>query len=147
MLRSVCMARTSVILPWQSTSLANGMVFSLGVDSAGVLFAGTNAAGAQVSTDHGTTWSVLQAGIEGANKFGYGVWINPNDGRKIFVSSEFGYGMQIVVDPMQVRSPSIRTTRVWFMLLRRRESFGVRMAARTGAPQTSGCLTVLSVLL
>jgi photosystem II stability/assembly factor-like uncharacterized protein len=78
---------------WQSTSLSNGMVFSLAVDSAGVLYAGTNAAGAQASGDHGTTWSVLDTGSDGVSKFAYGIWISPNDGRKIFVSSELGYGM------------------------------------------------------
>ncbi len=77
---------------WQSTSLLNGMVFSLAVDSAGVLYAGTNAAGAQASRDRGATWSVLDAGLDGVNKFGYGVWIDPSDGRKMFVSSELGYG-------------------------------------------------------
>ncbi len=78
---------------WQSTGLSNGMVWSLAVNSAGALFAGTNAAGAQVSRDRGATWTILHAGIDAANKFGYGIWIDPNNGQKMFVSSEFGYGM------------------------------------------------------
>jgi uncharacterized protein (TIGR03437 family) len=77
---------------WQSTGISNGMVWSLALDSAGALYAGTNAVGAQVSRDRGATWTVLQTGIDGANKFAYGVWIDPGNGRKILVSSELGYG-------------------------------------------------------
>jgi photosystem II stability/assembly factor-like uncharacterized protein len=62
-------------------------------DSAGVLWAGTNAAGAQVSRDHGETWAVLDIGIASASKFAYGIWIDPGNGQKIFASSPAGYGL------------------------------------------------------
>ena len=75
---------------WQSTGLSDGMVLSLAVDSAGALYAGTNFAGGQVSRDLGATWTVLHAGIDGVNKFGYGVWIDPSNGQKMFVGSERG---------------------------------------------------------
>jgi photosystem II stability/assembly factor-like uncharacterized protein len=78
---------------WQSTGLSNGMVWSLALDSAGALYAGTNAAGAQASRDRGATWTMLRAGIDAANKFGNGVWIDPSNSQKIFVSSETPYGM------------------------------------------------------
>ncbi len=78
---------------WESTGLSNGMVWSLAVDSAGALYAGTNAAGAQVSRDRGATWTILHAGIDAVNKFGYGIWIDSSNGQKMFVSSEVGYGM------------------------------------------------------
>ena len=78
---------------WQPTRISNGMVWSLAVDSAGVLYAGTNAAGAQASRDRGATWTILHASIEAANKFSYGIWVDPNNGQKMFVSSEDGYGM------------------------------------------------------
>jgi uncharacterized protein (TIGR03437 family) len=78
---------------WQSTGLSNGMVWSLALDSAGALYAGTNAAGAQVSRDRGATWTVLPVGIDAAHKDGYGIWIDPGNGQKMFVSSELGYGM------------------------------------------------------
>src|SRR4029077_3210571 len=78
---------------WQSTHLSNGIVWSLAVDSAGALYAGTNGAGAQVSRDRGATWTILHTGIDAANKVGYGVWIDPSNGQKMFVSSELGYGM------------------------------------------------------
>ncbi len=77
---------------WQSTGISSGMVWSLALDSAGALYAGTNGAGAQVSHDHGATWTVLHTGIDAANKTGYGIWIDPGNGRKMFVSSEVGYG-------------------------------------------------------
>jgi uncharacterized protein (TIGR03437 family) len=64
------------------------------MSSAGLLYAGTSSAGGQVSPDGGATWTLLRAGIEDANRFGYGVWIDPGNGAKIFFSSEFGYGMQ-----------------------------------------------------
>ena len=31
--------------------------------------------------------------LTAANKFGYGIWIDPSNGQKMFVSSEVGYGM------------------------------------------------------
>jgi uncharacterized protein (TIGR03437 family) len=34
----------------------------------------------------------LNTGIDASNKFGYGIWIDPSNGRKMFVSSELGYG-------------------------------------------------------
>jgi uncharacterized protein (TIGR03437 family) len=80
-------------ITWHSTGLANGMVWSLAMDSAGALYGGTNAAGAQVSRDRGATWTLLHAGIDAVNKPGYGIWIHPANGQKIFVSSELGYGM------------------------------------------------------
>ena len=78
---------------WHSTGLANGMVWSLAMDSAGALYTGTNAAGAQVSRDRGATWTLLHTGIDAVNKLGYGIWIGPGNSQKIFVSSELGYGM------------------------------------------------------
>jgi uncharacterized protein (TIGR03437 family) len=78
---------------WQSTSLSDGMVSALAFDSAGLLYAGTNSAGAQISRDLGATWTVLQTGIHDAYKDVYGVWIDPSNGEKLFVSSEDGYGM------------------------------------------------------
>jgi uncharacterized protein (TIGR03437 family) len=77
---------------WQPTGISSGMVWSLALDSTGALFAGTNAAGAQVSRDRGATWTVLDTGIDAANKFGYGIWIDPGNSRKMLVSSELGYG-------------------------------------------------------
>jgi photosystem II stability/assembly factor-like uncharacterized protein len=77
---------------WQSTGISSGMVWSLALDSTGALYAGTNGAGAQVSHDRGATWTVLNTGIDASNKFGYGIWIDPSNGRKMFVSSELGYG-------------------------------------------------------
>ncbi len=78
---------------WQSATLSSGMVWSLAVDSTGTLYAGTNATGLQVSRDRGATWTIPHAGLDAVNKFGYGIWIDPSNGQKIFVSSEFGYGM------------------------------------------------------
>jgi uncharacterized protein (TIGR03437 family) len=78
---------------WQSTGLSNGMAWSLALDSAGALYAGTNGVGAQVSRDRGATWTTLHTGTDAVNKFGYGVWIDPNNSQKMFVSSEYGYGM------------------------------------------------------
>ena len=43
-------------ISWQSTRLSNGMVWSLALDSAGTLYAGTNGAGAQVSRDRWRRW-------------------------------------------------------------------------------------------
>jgi photosystem II stability/assembly factor-like uncharacterized protein len=80
-------------ITWQSTGLSNGLVSSLAVSSEDALYGGTNAAGAQVSWDRGATWTILPADIEAANKHGYGIWIDPNNGQKMFVSSEEGYGM------------------------------------------------------
>lgn len=77
-------------LTWQSTGVSDGIVFSLAVDSAGVLYAGTNFAGGQVSRDLGATWSVLHAGIDGVSKFGYGLWIDPGNGRKMIIGSGEG---------------------------------------------------------
>ncbi len=80
-------------ITWQATRLSSGMVWSLAVNSAGALYAGTNAAGAQVSRDRGATWTILPTGIDAANKFGYGIWIDPGNGQKMFVSSEHPHGM------------------------------------------------------
>jgi photosystem II stability/assembly factor-like uncharacterized protein len=80
-------------ITWQATKLSSGMARSLAMDSAGALYAGTNAAGAQVSQDGGLTWTILRAGLEAANKVAYGIWIDPNNSQKMFVSSEDGYGM------------------------------------------------------
>ena len=74
--------------PGSRPGLANGMVLSLALDSAGALYAGTNSAGAQVSRDHGATWTVLNAGMDRVNKFGYGLWIDPRNDQKIFVGNE-----------------------------------------------------------
>ena len=78
---------------WQSTRLSDGIVLSLAVGSAGALYAGTSSAGVQVSRDLGATWTTLPTGVEGVNRLGYGVWIDPSGGRKIFVGTELGYGM------------------------------------------------------
>lgn len=78
---------------WQSTGLCSSMVLSLAVDSAGVLYAGTNSAGAQASRDLGATWTALDAGIDGVNEFGYGVWIDPSNSQKILVGNEAFYGL------------------------------------------------------
>jgi len=110
---------------WQTTGISSGMVWSLALDSAGALYAGTNAAGAQVSRDQGATWTVLNTGIDGANKFGSGIWIGPGNGAKMFVSSELGYGAVWSQDAAhpgpspdtaslrtdRAESPSIRRTR------------------------------------
>ena len=77
---------------WQPTGISSGMVWSLALDSAGALYAGTNAAGAQISRNRGASWTVLHTGIDAANKFGYGIWIDPGNSRKMLVSSELGYG-------------------------------------------------------
>lgn len=78
---------------WQSEGLSSGMVWSLAANATGALYAGTNAAGAQVSRDHGATWTILNTGIDAVNKFAAGVWIDPSNGQKMIVSSEFGYGL------------------------------------------------------
>jgi len=78
---------------WQPSGLSSGMVFSLAIDAAGRIYAGTNGAGAQVSYDRGATWAVLNTGLERSNKSGYGVWIDPNGGQNIFVSSESPIGL------------------------------------------------------
>jgi uncharacterized protein (TIGR03437 family) len=78
---------------WQSAGLSNGMVWSLAVNAAGALYAGTNAAGAQVSRDRGATWTVMHTGVDAVNKFAAGAWIDPSNGQKMIVSSEFGYGI------------------------------------------------------
>src|SRR5262249_56386300 len=73
---------------WKQGGLASGMVFALPIDGGGRIYAGTKGAGAQVSYDRGTTWAVLNAGLERSNKSGYGLWIDPNGGQNIFVSFE-----------------------------------------------------------
>jgi len=81
---------------WQSTqrsSLSNSMVLSLAVDPAGMLYAGTNSVGAQVSRDHGATWTTVNAGLDTVNKFAYGLWIDPSNGKKILVGNEAMYGL------------------------------------------------------
>jgi uncharacterized protein (TIGR03437 family) len=80
-------------MSWQSTGFSSGTVMSLALDSAGALYASTSSAGAQVSHDRGVTWTTLDASIAGTNKFAYGCWIDPTDGRKLFVSSPDGYGL------------------------------------------------------
>ena len=72
---------------WQPTGLAVGTVLSLVMDSAGVLYAGTDVAGAQVSYDLGATWSDLDPGLSGARSFVYGLSIDPANNQKIFVST------------------------------------------------------------
>jgi photosystem II stability/assembly factor-like uncharacterized protein len=71
------------------------MVFSLAIDAVGLIYAGTNGAGAQVSYDRGTTWAVLNTGLERSNKSGYGVWIDPNGGQNVFVSFEVPIGLVV----------------------------------------------------
>src|SRR5262249_15255459 len=78
---------------WQSTSLSNGLVFSLAADPAGMMYAGTNGAGVQISRDRGATWAVLASGIDRMNKPGYGIWIDPGNGRNLFVSYEAPLGL------------------------------------------------------
>ena len=79
-------------ISWQSTGFSSGTVLSLATDSSGV-YASTSSAGAQVSRDHGVTWSTLDAGIAGTSKFAYGLWIDPSNTQKIFVSSLTHYGL------------------------------------------------------
>ena len=81
---------------WQSTqrsSLSTSMVLSLAVDPAGILYAGTNSVGAQVSRDHGATWATVNASLEAVDKFVYGLWIDPGNGRKILAGNEAMYGL------------------------------------------------------
>jgi uncharacterized protein (TIGR03437 family) len=78
---------------WQPTGLSNGMVLSLAVDPGGILYAGTNSVGAQVSRDHGATWTTVNAGLDTVNKFAYGLWIDPSNGKKILVGNEAMYGL------------------------------------------------------
>jgi uncharacterized protein (TIGR03437 family) len=78
---------------WKSSSLANGMVLSLAVDSSGALYAGTSSADAQVSHDHGVTWTLLNTGVDRVNKLGYGIWIDPRNNQKILVGDEDMYGL------------------------------------------------------
>src|SRR5262249_21387228 len=78
---------------WQLSGLSNGMVFSLAVDSTGLVYAGTNSAGAQVSADFGETWTVMDTGVDGANKPGYGVWIDPGNSQNILTSFEAPIGL------------------------------------------------------
>jgi photosystem II stability/assembly factor-like uncharacterized protein len=63
------------------------------VDSNGGLYAGTNSAGAQMSRDRGATFTILQTGVDGGNKFGYGVWVDPTNGQKIFLGNEALWGL------------------------------------------------------
>lgn len=79
-------------ISWQSTGFSSGTVLSLTTDSSGV-YASTSSAGAQVSRDHGVTWSTLDAGIAGTSKFAYGLWMDPSNAQKIFVSSLTHYGL------------------------------------------------------
>ena len=78
---------------WHPTGLSNGMVLSLAVDPGGILYAGTNSVGAQVSRDHGATWTTVNAGLDTVNKFAYGLWIDPSNGKKILVGNEAMYGL------------------------------------------------------
>jgi uncharacterized protein (TIGR03437 family) len=78
---------------WKPTSLSKGMILALALDSAGVLYAGTSSEGAQSSHDHGLTWTTLNTGVSNYSKYGYGIWIDPNDSRKIFVGAEDMYGL------------------------------------------------------
>jgi photosystem II stability/assembly factor-like uncharacterized protein len=78
---------------WQPATLSTGMAWSLALNGTGALYAGTNALGAQISHDHGATWTVLNTGVDTVNKFAAGAWIDPSNGQKMIVSSEFGYGM------------------------------------------------------
>jgi hypothetical protein len=87
---------------WQSTGLSTGTVSSLAVDSAGLVYAGTNSAGAQASRDRGATWTILRAGIDGVNKFGVGVWIDPSNDPKILSAAHSGtawFGRRMVAHP------------------------------------------------
>lgn len=78
---------------WKPTGLSTGMMLALASDSTGALYAGTSAAGAQISQDRGATWTSLNTGVDMVNKFGYGIWIDPKDNRKIFVGDEGMYGL------------------------------------------------------
>jgi hypothetical protein len=77
----------------RSTSVADGMVLSLAVDSAGAVYAGTNFAGAKVSHDHGATWTTLNTGVDRENKSGYGIWVDPKDNQKMFLGNEAQWGL------------------------------------------------------
>jgi len=63
-------------------------VLSLAVGSSGALYAGTNSAGAQVSHDHGASWTVLNYRRGQVNKLGYGLWIDPRNSQKILLGDE-----------------------------------------------------------
>jgi photosystem II stability/assembly factor-like uncharacterized protein len=69
------------------------MVLSLALDPSGALYAGTNFAGAQVSLDRGATWAILPAGVDDEHEFGYGIWIDPSNGQKIFLGNEVMWGL------------------------------------------------------
>jgi photosystem II stability/assembly factor-like uncharacterized protein len=78
---------------WQPTAIADGMVFAIAVDPAGTVYAGTNGAGAQVSHDFGASWSVMNTGLDGFTRPGYGVWIDPGNGQKIMIGFEAPIGV------------------------------------------------------
>src|SRR5215472_16138819 len=71
---------------WRATTIADGMVLSLAVDSAGAVYAGTNLAGAKVSHDQGTTWTALNTGTDHESKSCSGIWIDPKNYQKMFPS-------------------------------------------------------------
>ena len=78
---------------WKSTAIADGMILSLLVDSAGAVYAGSNSDGAQVSRDHGATWKMLNTGVDGDRKNGSGVWIDPKDSQRLFLGDETFWGL------------------------------------------------------
>jgi uncharacterized protein (TIGR03437 family) len=78
---------------WKATTIADGMVLALAVDSAGAVYAGTSSAGAKVSHDGGTTWTALNTGADRENKFGYGIWIDPKNNQKMFLGNEAQWGL------------------------------------------------------
>jgi len=78
---------------WRATTIADGMVLSLAVDSAGAVYAGTNFAGAKVSHDQGTTWTALNTGTDHESKSCYGIWIDPKNHQKIFIGNEAEWGL------------------------------------------------------
>jgi photosystem II stability/assembly factor-like uncharacterized protein len=80
-------------LSWQASGLSDGIALSLAIDSASVLYAGTSSAGAQISRNLGASWTDMDPGIDGTNKFAYGVWIDPANSQKLFASSPAAYGL------------------------------------------------------
>ena len=79
---------------WKSAGPPNNVVRALAVDpAAGTVFAGTNWAGVLASADLGATWTVLDTGIDRANKPGYGMWIDPRNNQNILMGFEGVVGL------------------------------------------------------
>jgi hypothetical protein len=71
---------------WQPTALSDRMSVSITIGPGEVLWAGT-ASGPAVSHDLGQSWTDPDPLEGGAQAFGYGITVDPQFGRKIFVST------------------------------------------------------------